>query len=152
MERNTSVRVRETLQQSYWHSNFPRPIDMLTSTSRLFTNFLTAFVWCSSRLRCLVSCTPPQSLSFHAKFTVAINPIYDVTFANQSNCSANIPAERTKVEYSVHQTIFPSACEKWSGGTRLDRTVNVHSRRIFTVGEKTRVAGGEESGAGGEES
>ena len=67
MERNTSVRVRETLEQSYWHSDFPLPIDMLTNTSRLFTNFLTAFLWCSSSLRCLVSCTPPRLLSFHGR-------------------------------------------------------------------------------------
>ena len=102
-ERNTSV--RETLEQSYWHSNFPLPIDTLTNTSRPFTNFLTAFSWCSSPLHSLVSCTPPQSLSFHGRY-------YYVTFAKQSDCSANIPAERTKTEYSVHQTIFPLRMRK----------------------------------------
>ena len=43
-KRNTSVCVRETLEQSYWHSSFPLPIDMLTTTSQPFMNLLTAVV------------------------------------------------------------------------------------------------------------
>ena len=50
---------------------------------------------------------------------------------NQSDCSTNIPVERTKTEYSVHQTISPSACKKSSGNeTILSKTVQPSHKTV----------------------
>ena len=67
LERKTSFSDRETLEQTYWHSNFPLSVVKLSNTSQTFMKLLTALKPSHdlvSVLHCLVSCIRPQLLSF----------------------------------------------------------------------------------------
>ena len=64
LERNTSFSDKETLEQSYWHSNFPFTVDKLSTHPYCSRNSWQPSRWLVSVLHSLVSCILPRLLSF----------------------------------------------------------------------------------------
>ena len=117
LERNTSFSDRETLEQSWWHSNCPFTVDKLSTHPDCSQNSWQPSRALVSVLRSLVSCILPRLLSILSRhYSRVLRHFHKATWLDRQHSGGG---NENRIGCSPDQ-FFPCG-EKWHGKeTRLD--------------------------------